>query len=166
MNVAAAVTVPVDPDRAFAAFVDRIGSWWPEEIHVQHADTCDVLVEAHVGGRWLERTDAGAELDWGEVLAYDPPERLIVTWQLAPKPGWDPEADEDPGMHHDRDLRTELEVTFVFVSGEGTRVALEHRKLESLGDGPGPDAIRAMLAGGDVGWQYIIDHYARFTERT
>lgn len=168
MRVHAAVDVGLDAGRAFDVFVSRMASWWPAEVHVLPGDTCEVIVERHVGGRWFERTPAGeggAELDWGSVVAYEPPGRLVLSWQLSPKAGWDPAVDEDPGMHHDPELRTELEIAFTSVAGHGTRVALEHRRLESLGEGPGADAIRALLAGDEVGWPYIMDHYARFAEK-
>lgn len=158
------VDVPLEPPAAFDLFAKRMQSWWPGEVHVQAGDSADVVLETRVGGRWFERTpsgDEGRELQWGEVLAYDPPDRLVLTWQLTPSEG-EPASDADGhGMEFAPAMRTEAVVTFVAAGQGGTTVTFTHSKLDALGTGEGPDGIRELLAGDEVGWPYILGHYER-----
>jgi uncharacterized protein YndB with AHSA1/START domain len=78
-----AVTVPVPAEAAFAAFVDLAG-WWPPE-YTWAADTLEAIgIEPREGGHCLERGPHGFTLHWGRVLAWEPPARLVFTWQIAP----------------------------------------------------------------------------------
>ena len=77
-------TVLAPPERAFVAFAGRIATWWPAE-NTWARDALDtVVVEPHDGGRWFERRTDGSEQDWGRVLVWEPPNRLVLSWQL----GW------------------------------------------------------------------------------
>ena len=103
-------TVVVDfaPAEAFELFTTRIASWWPVGTHSYGGDEVqDVVLEPHVGGRLYEVTDKG-EQDWGSVVAWDPPGRFVLDWQIGDARG------------------TEVEVTFE-AEGPGSRVVLEHR---------------------------------------
>ena len=103
-------TVVVDfaPAEAFELFTARIASWWPVGTHSYGGDEVqDVVLEPHVGGRLYELTEKG-EQDWGSVLAWDPPKRFVLDWQIGEASG------------------TEVEVTFQ-AEGPGSRVVLEHR---------------------------------------
>lgn len=164
-EVHTAVSVPLDPTRAFALFLNGMNSWWPPEIHVLASETCTVSVEPRPGGRWFERSPAGDELDWGKVLVYEPPSRLVLSWQLLPDPGYDPDVHDHPGVRYDPALLTEVETTFSPRDATGTFVALEHRKLENLGTGIAATEIRELLAGEMIGWPAILGQYARFAEQ-
>jgi len=129
------IMVRLAPDRAFALFFEGMASWWPLDTHsVYGTEAADVLVEGHEGGRIYERTADGRESDWGEVVAWEPPERAVVTWH----PGY---ADA---------TSTELEIRFT-AEGDMTRVDLEHRGWERLGE-RGPEA----RAGYDTGWNHVF----------
>jgi uncharacterized protein YndB with AHSA1/START domain len=79
-----AVTVPVPAEAAFAAFVDLAG-WWPPGYTWAAADTLEAIgIEPREGGHCLERGPLGFTLHWGRVLAWEPPARLVFTWQIAP----------------------------------------------------------------------------------
>jgi uncharacterized protein YndB with AHSA1/START domain len=97
--------------------------------------------------RWFERDESGAETDWGDVLAWDPPTRLLLAWRLTTQWLYDP------------DLLTEVELTFAPAEGGGTLVTLEHRNLERFG----ADAARhAETLGG--GWPGFLGEFARYVE--
>lgn len=103
-------TVLVDfaPAEAFELFTTRIASWWPVGTHSYGGDeVTDVVLEPRAGGRLYEVTAAG-EQEWGSVLAWEPPDRLLLDWQIGEARG------------------TEVEVRFS-PEGPGTRVELEHR---------------------------------------
>ena len=102
------VLVDFSPEEAFELFTARIASWWPVRTHSYGGDEVkDVVLEPHVGGRLYEVTAEG-EQDWGKVLAWEPPTRLLLDWQIGDASG------------------TEVEVTFS-PEGPGSRVVLEHR---------------------------------------
>ena len=99
-----------------------MGAWWPlGSHHIGKADAKNAVIEPFVGGRWFEQGVDGSECDWGHVLAWDPPGRLVLAWQLSAE--W----------KHDAALKTEVEVRFTAERG-GTRVDLEHRLLRNFGD--------------------------------
>jgi len=76
------VTVAVPVERAFRVFTDSFGTWWPPEYHIGQADMAAAILEPRAGGRWYEQGVDGSECDWGRVRAWEPPHRLVVTWQI------------------------------------------------------------------------------------
>jgi uncharacterized protein YndB with AHSA1/START domain len=137
------IHVATRPERAFRVFADRMHTWWPLVTHhigKSAAETC--VVEPFAGGRWYERAADGSECDWGRVLAYDPPRRLVLCWQIS--------AD----FKHDADLLTEVEVLFI-ADGDGTRVELEHR-LSNYGARAGE---MTTILGGPGGWPGVLDKF-------
>jgi uncharacterized protein YndB with AHSA1/START domain len=139
------VRVAVAPERAFEAFTREFGAWWPRESHhLGEQPLQDAILEPGVGGRWYERTVDGAECDWGRVLVWEPPARLVLAWQI------------DADWRHDPELVTEVEVRFT-ADGDGTRVALEHRLLERFGERAAD--TRAALAS-EGGWTGLLRRYA------
>ena len=76
------VTLGVPIERAFRVFTGSIDTWWPHEYHIGQAEVAEVVLEPQVGGRWYERGVDGSECDWGRVLAWEPPHRLVFTWQI------------------------------------------------------------------------------------
>jgi uncharacterized protein YndB with AHSA1/START domain len=134
------VTVNAPVDKAFRVFTDEIATWWPLEGHsVSDTEAETVVIEGRVGGRMFERSTAGEEIVWGTVQAWEPPNRFATTWH--------------PGR--DEETAQEVEVRFV-AEGERTRVELEHRGWERLGD----EAItKARMY--DQGWEAVLEkHYA------
>jgi uncharacterized protein YndB with AHSA1/START domain len=151
LTVRRSITVEVPRERAFAVFVERMGDWWPvDRYHVGEADAADAVLEPREGGRWYERGDDGVECDWGRVLAYEPPARLVLAWMIGPDWKFDP----DPAR------ATEVEVRFLQEGASSTRVELEHRGFEVHGDRA--EAMRAPIAS-DGGWGALLQHFADAT---
>lgn len=149
--VRCAVTVPLPPERAFALFTEGYYSWWPHGHHLGKADLADVVLEPRTGGRYYERGVDGSECDWGQVLACDPPHRIVVSWQInANDETWFP--DPDPAN------ASEFEVTFTGQPDGQTRVELEHRHFERHGSG-GAGIHAGVSSPG--GWVTILDSYAK-----
>jgi uncharacterized protein YndB with AHSA1/START domain len=137
--VRCAVTVPLSPERAFALFTEGFFSWWPHGHQLGKADLADVVLEPRTGGRYYERGVDGSECDWGQVLACEPPHRIVVSWRInANDDTWF--ADPDPAR------ASEFEVTFVAQPDGQTRVELEHRHFERHGAGGGGHPRGRLLA--------------------
>ncbi len=122
-----------------------MGSWWPAGRTVAKKPHVEIVIEPREGGRWYEIDADGAETDWGKVLAWEPPGRLLLAWQLGPSWTYDPA------------FVTELELTFA-PAGSGSSVTLEHRDLERFGTEAANR--RAQLDGG---WPGMLEGYAIFT---
>jgi uncharacterized protein YndB with AHSA1/START domain len=140
------VTVSASPERAFALFTGRMGGWWKPGMTIGAQPHVEIVVEPRVDGRWFERDADGNETDWGKVLAWEPPGRALLGWQLNGDFAFDPE------------LVTEVEIMFVPV-GTGTRVTLTHSRLERYGDAA--DRVAAQLSGG---WPSLVQMFADFAE--
>jgi uncharacterized protein YndB with AHSA1/START domain len=137
------LVVAADVNRSFQAFTSRMGSWWPKSKSVGKSPQVAVVIEPRPGGRWYERGEDGSESEWGKVLQWEPPTRLILAWQL------------DGTWKYNPAVITEVEVNFTAVNATQTRVDFEHRHLERLGEGA--QAIRDML---NSGWGGLLDLYA------
>jgi uncharacterized protein YndB with AHSA1/START domain len=109
-------TVGCAAERAFELWAEQTTLWWPKGHSVSADPGLTVHFEPRAGGRIFERTPEGAEHDWGEVLAWEPPGRLVYLWHL----------------RFDRSDATEVEVTFR-THVDGTLVRIEHRGWERLG---------------------------------
>lgn len=139
------VRVNASTERAFAAFTQSFDRWWPRTKHIGAAAVQEFVLEPFVGGRWYERRVDGSECQWGEVLAWEPPSRLVLAWRLTAK------------FVHDPALLTTVEVRFVSEGADATRVELEHRDLERLGDEAA--AMREKYDSPD-GWGAIVEAFA------
>lgn len=130
---------------AFEIFTARMETWWPMATHKTGASECAaVIVEPRTGGRWYERGTDGVECDWGRVLAWNPPERVLLAWQLSSHWTFDPT------------LHTEVEVRFSALDAHSTEVTLEHRGLEAYG--ADALAMRDTFAS-PGGWSGMLDRY-------
>ena len=138
------IFVKVPPDRAFDVFTNGIGQWCPKTHKIGPADLDRPIIEPREGGRWYERDVDGSECEIGKVAAWDPPARVVLIWQLTPEFTYDP------------NLITEVEVLFT-PEGDGTRVDLEHRDLERMGDKA--DAMRETVSG-PGGWPALLQLFA------
>jgi len=139
------VEVSTPPARAFELFTTRMGRWWLKGTTPARNPHEDIVIEPFAGGRWFERDAEGAETRWGTVLAFEPPGRLLLGWQLGPDFTYDP------------DLSTEVEVMFTEAADGGTRVRLEHRQLERFGD-----AAETMARAVGGGWPQRLAAYADY----
>ena len=134
---------------AFEVFTSGIGRWWPKTHKISPIDLDKPVIEPRAGGRWYQKGIDGSECEVGKVLAWEPPSRVLLAWQLTPEWTYDPE------------LVTEVEVIFT-PEGDGTRVDLEHRHLERMGD-------RAEVAREAIdspnGWGLILKLYSEESAR-
>ncbi|MEJ3658459.1 SRPBCC family protein [Actinomycetes bacterium KLBMP 9759] len=143
-------TVAVPIEKAFEVFTGSIDTWWPHQFHLGKADVDEVVLEPVQGGRWYERGVDGTECDWGRVLLWEPPHRVVITWQINGSWQFDP----------DPDHASEIDVRFTATGPSETTVALEHHSFERLvGGGTINDAIR-----GGGGWTFLLDVYAKIAE--
>jgi uncharacterized protein YndB with AHSA1/START domain len=132
------VTVDAPVEHAFTVFTERMGDWWPIKRYSVHEDEADEAgMEPRLGGAVFERWRGGTE-NWGEILSWEPPHRLAFSWH----PGGDPAA------------ATEVEIVFT-EEGTRTRVELEHRRWERLGE-----RAPEVRAGYAEGWQAVLAGYA------
>jgi len=143
------ILVKAGAERAFAVFTAGMGRWWNKAHHLGASPLKDVIVEPRQGGRWYELSEDGSTCEWGRVLAWDPPRRVLLAWQI------------DGDWKYDPDFVTELEIRFM-PEGEGTRVDLEHRNLDRYG--AKADAVRASLDS-DEGWNLEMTAYATEASR-
>jgi uncharacterized protein YndB with AHSA1/START domain len=141
------VTVGVPIEKTFRIFTDSFNSWWPHQYHIGRADMAEVILEPREGGRWYERGVDGSECDWGRVLAWEPPHRLVFTWQINSQWQFDP----------DPEHASEIEVRFTPDGPGQTTVEVEHRLFDRL---VGGDAIHGTINGGG-GWTALLDGYAK-----
>jgi uncharacterized protein YndB with AHSA1/START domain len=140
------VVVAAPQERAFAVFTERMGSWWPLTTHtIGTKPAVDAVIEPRTGGRWYERSADGTECDWGRVLAWEPPDRLVLSWEVS------------CDWRHDTGLRTEVEVRFRRQGEDRTRVELEHRGLEAYGEQT--DQMRGVFES-DGGWPGLLARFA------
>lgn len=140
-----AVDAPIE--RAFDLFVGRFGDFKPKEHNLLGVPIVDTVVDTHVGGHIYDRGEDGSECRWARILAYDPPDRVVFSWDISPT--WQVEPDPD--------RTSEVEVRFVEEGPERTRVVLEHRHLDR--HGPGWEGVRSGVEG-DGGWPLCLERYA------
>jgi uncharacterized protein YndB with AHSA1/START domain len=139
------VTVATTPERAFKVFTDGIDRWWPREHHIGSSPLEREVLERGVGGRWYGLCQDGTECEIGRVLAWEPPHRLLLAWQVTAQWKFDPA------------FVTEVEVTFTAEPTGLTRVVLEHRDLHRFGLAA-PEVRRSIGAPG--GWGRILQSFA------
>jgi uncharacterized protein YndB with AHSA1/START domain len=132
-------TVACTPEHAFATWATRTSTWWPTSHSVTADPDLTVTFEPRAGGRIYERTPAGEEHDWGEVLAWEPPHRLAYSWHL----------------RQDRRDATHVEILFA-PHDDGTRVTIVHTGWERLGERGEPSRDRNRR-----GWSGLLEHYVR-----
>ena len=133
-------------ERAFTVFTAGIGTWWPKAHHIGKAELADVVIEGDPGGRWFERNVDGSECEWGRVLAWEPPRRVVLAWHL----NADFEFDPDP------ERASRVEVRFTATGERSTRVDFEHADLDRVGE-RWPGLLREISEKN--GWPFILEHF-------
>ncbi|MDT4949714.1 MAG: hypothetical protein QOJ37_2309 [Pseudonocardiales bacterium] len=141
------IVVEASIERAFTVFTERFGDFKPPEHNLLGAAIVETTFEPRVGGHIYDRAADGSECRWARVLAYEPPHRVVFSWDISPR--WQLESDPDSA--------SEVEVRFVAETPQRTRVELEHRNIDR--HGPDWPAVRDGVAG-DEGWQLYLDRYA------
>ena len=147
LSVRTTVTVDAAIQRAFDVFTEGIASWWPAEHHILQAELADMTFEPRVGGHIVDRGVDGSECRWARVLSYEPPRRVLFSWDISPQ--W--QLETDPAK------ASEVEVLFHAEGPDRTRVELEHRNLSRHGEGW--EAMRAAVES-EGGWRRGLDAFA------
>jgi uncharacterized protein YndB with AHSA1/START domain len=145
------VVVDAPIDRAFTVFTQRFGDFKPPEHNLLATPITETVFEPRVGGHIYDRAVDGSECRWARILVYEPPDRVVFSWDIGPQ--W--QVETDPQM------TSEVEVRFVAESAKSTRVELEHRHIER--HGPGWPAV-ADGVDGDAGWPLYLARYAALFE--
>jgi uncharacterized protein YndB with AHSA1/START domain len=141
------VVVDAPVDRAFTLFVERFGDFKPKEHNLLGVEIVETRFEPRVGGHIFDRGADGSECHWARILAYEPPTRVVFSWDISPQ--WQLETDTQN--------TSEVEVRFVAESESRTRVVLEHRNLDR--HGPGWESVRGGVDSDD-GWPLYLARYA------
>ena len=140
-----AVEAPVD--RAFRVFAEQMDKIKPREHNMLGVDIAETVFEPRAGGRIYDRGTDGSECEWASVIAFEPPDRLVFSWNVSPR--W--QVEPDPAR------RSEVEVRFIAEGPDRTRVELEHRHLDRHGDGW--EGLRDGVAAPD-GWPLYLQRYS------
>jgi len=149
MTVNRTVTVRADVNHAFKVFTDGFDTWWPRAHHIGKKPLQKAVIEGRTGGRCFGREADGTECQWGTVTTWDPPNRLVIAWQIAPS--WQ---DFEP----DLSKASEVDIRFTAEAGGLTRVDLEHRHFER--HGKGFERISGGVAG-PGGWGGLLQMFTR-----
>ncbi|MBN8736817.1 MAG: SRPBCC family protein [Xanthomonadales bacterium] len=139
------IVVDAPREHAFEVFTRGLDSWWFRDHHIGKEPMREAVMEPREGGRVYERGIHGAECDWGRVLAWEPPSRLVVAWQI----GGDWQFDPDPAH------ASEYEVRFIAETSTRTRVEFEHRHFDRHGE-----AGRKIRDSVEIGWAKLLAAYA------
>ena len=146
-SVRTEITVEAPLERAFQVFTEQFDRIKPREHNMLGADIAETVFEPRVGGHIYDRGVDGRECRWARVLAYEPPERVVFSWDIGP--AWQLETDPDRA--------SEVEVRFLAAGPDRTRVELEHRHIDRHGDGW--EGLREGVDSGD-GWPLYLQRYA------
>jgi uncharacterized protein YndB with AHSA1/START domain len=141
------IVVEATIDRAFRVFTEQFGDFKPPEHNLLEVAIAETVFEPHVGGHIYDRGVDGSECRWARVLAYEPPSRLMFSWDISPQ--WQ--------IENDPDNTSEVEVRFIAETPERTRLELEHRNIDR--HGPGWQGVAGGVAD-ESGWALYLARYA------
>ena len=141
------VVVEAPIERAFSVFTKGFGSFKPPEHNMLGVDIAETVFELSEGGNVYDRGVDGSECRWARVLAYEPPNRVVISWDISPQ--WQIETDPEK--------TSEVDVRFIAEAPDRTRVELEHRNIDRHGDGW--EAVREGVDG-DAGWPLYLHRFA------
>ena len=144
--VRANVEVRQAPPMAFELFTGRMGEWWQNKTPGDNPAVA-ITIEPFPGGRWFETDAQGRETVWGKVMEWQPPARVLLVWEM------------NRDFRYDPNVVTEIEITFRETDGGGTRIVLEHRKLETYG--ADAERIAGMIG---KGWPKQLHGFEQFAE--
>jgi uncharacterized protein YndB with AHSA1/START domain len=146
-SVRKTIVVQAPLERAFSVFTEQFDRIKPREHNMLGVDIAETVFERRAGGSIYDRGVDGSECRWARVLAYEPPNRVLFSWDISPR--WQVEADQD--------RTSEVEVRFIAETPEATRVELEHRNLDR--HGPGWESLRDGVDAGQ-GWPLYLQRYS------
>jgi len=137
------IVVNAPQAHAFDVFARRFDAWWPRDHHIGKSAMAEAIIEPRAGGRWYEKGEDGAECQWGRVLAWEPPNRLVLAWKINGK------------FQVDESVDSEVEVRFLAESASRTRVELEHRIAAA-----DAESLREAVDS-PRGWEGLLEIYAK-----
>jgi uncharacterized protein YndB with AHSA1/START domain len=143
------IEVNTDPAHAFEVFTTGLDRWWPRKASIGTAPLKTTAIEPRLGGYWYQLGEDGSRADVGKVLVWEPPRRFVVSWEI--NSSWKP----------DTSVGSEVEVRFIGVGPNLTRVELEHRNFERLG----AEAGASMRKDVDGGWPGMLEHFRKEAEK-
>jgi uncharacterized protein YndB with AHSA1/START domain len=146
-TVRRSVIVEAPIERAFRVFTEDFGAFKPAEHNLLAVGIAETVFEPRAGGYVYDRGVDGSECRWARVLVFEPPDRVVISWDISPY--WQ--------LETDRERTSEVEVRFIAEAPDRTRVALEHRHLDRHGEGW--QGLREGVSG-DQGWPLYLDRYA------
>ena len=133
------------PDHAFATWTGRATAWWPPQHTVSHEPGAEIVFEPRAGGRIFERTSDGREIEWGQIVEWDPPRRLRYRWHIATETS----------------SATDVEIVFHELADSTTRVEIEHGGWDRLG------AIgQSWRDANQAGWDGVLPAYIEDATRS
>jgi uncharacterized protein YndB with AHSA1/START domain len=141
------IVVEASIERAFSVFTERFGDFKPAEHNLLRVPIAETVFETRVGGHIYDRAEDGSECRWARILAYEPPTRVVFSWDIGPT--WQ--------LETDLDSVSEVEVRFIAEDPDRTRVELEHRNLDR--HGPGWEGVRDAVDSDD-GWPLYLTRFA------
>lgn len=144
------ITVAASQAHAFDVFVNGIDRWWPKSHNIGEGPVLKIVIEPRKGGRWYSFHENGSEAVNGHVLAWEPSDRLVLSWEINAQ--WKPA----PGV------RSEIELTFIAEGPKTTRVELLHHKFETMGDVDGK-TMRDTVDGA-MGWSGLLEMFRQEAE--
>ena len=137
------IVVNAPQTHAFDVFATRFDSWWPKDHRIGKSAMQEAVIEPRTGGRWYEKGEDGGECEWGRVLAWEPPARLVLSWTINGK------------FQVDESVESEVEIRFIPESANRTRVELEHRIAAA-----DAQSLREAVDS-PRGWGSLLETYAR-----
>ena len=146
------IVVKAPIERAFRVFTEDFGAFKPPEHNLLGVEIAETVFEPRVGGYVYDRGVDGSECRWARVLAYEPPHRVVISWDISPH--WQ--------LETDRDKTSEVEVRFLAETPLLTRVQLEHRNLDR--HGAGWEGLREGVQG-EQGWPLYLERFAGLFDR-
>lgn len=141
------ITVRASVQQAFEIFTEDFDSWWPRSHHIGSSPMRKAIIESRLGGRCYSEQIDGTECDWGQVLAWEPPHRLVIAWQIGGDWKYEPDLAKS----------SEVDIRFSAQPDGRTLVSLEHRHLDRAGASAG--AMRAALESPN-GWGGMLELFA------
>jgi uncharacterized protein YndB with AHSA1/START domain len=146
-SIGASIVVSAPIERAFSVFTKDFGRFKPPEHNLLQVEIAETVFEPRVGGHLYDRGVDGSECRWARVLAYEPPDRVMISWDISPR--WQ--------LESDLAKTSEVEVRFIAETSDRTRVELVHRHLERHGEGW--EGVREGVAGNE-GWPLYLQRFA------
>ncbi len=145
------VRVKASPEQAFRVFTEDFDGWWPHTYHIGKSPMKRAILQGAAGGRCYTEQEDGTECDWGKILVWDPPRRLVIAWQITHQWGYEPDLAKS----------SEVEIRFEPEQDGSTRVDLEHRNFRR--HGAGAESMRKSVDS-EGGWGTLLQLYAKQVE--